>query len=370
MGKDKLVQQARTVVRAVAPEELVARQSDSPSSPLIVDVREPEEVSGGRIAGATHIPRGWLELRIEAIAGLDTCVVVYCQSGVRSLLAAKTLKDMGYTRVESLDGGFEAWKGIGGAIETPPSLSAEARARYARQLTLKEIGESGQLRLQEARVLVIGAGGLGSPALLYLAGAGVGTLGVVDDDVVDLSNLHRQVIHRSKDAGLKKVDSAKRAIEALNSDVSVQVFDTKIDEHNADDILAQEWDVVIDGSDRIPTRYLLNDACIKFKIPLVYGAVHTFEGQVTVFAPHLKGPCYRCLFPTPPPPEATPNCSEAGVLGVLPGVVGLLQATQALHLILGTGDPMMGRIVRFDGLKGTLDELYLPKDPACIGCGG
>ncbi|MBX2812352.1 MAG: molybdopterin-synthase adenylyltransferase MoeB [Myxococcales bacterium] len=367
-GKNELLAAAREIVTHISPGVLSAHCGGADIS-LVVDVRESHEVEAGKLPGAVHIPRGRLELEIEGVISPQEPVVVYCHSGLRSLLAAKTLMDMGYQQVYSLEGGVEAWKAAGLSLERGPVLSDPARQRYARQLTLPEVGESGQLKLQQARVLVVGAGGLGSPSLLYLAGAGVGTLGIVDDDLVELSNLHRQVIHRTDDAGIKKVESVIRAVRELNPEVRVESLDAKVHEDNIDSLLSKGWDVVLDGTDRIPVRYLLNDKCTEAKIPLVYGAVHTFEGQVTVFAPHLTGPCYRCFFPTPPPPEAAPSCAEAGVLGVLPGLIGILQALQVLHILLGSGEPLIGRVLRFDGRGSRMDEIRLPKDPTCSTCG-
>lgn len=331
----------------------------------IIDVRESDEVASGRIPGALHIPRGFLELRVEQAIRPDEPVVVYCASGTRSLLAARTLLGMGYADVVSLEGGFDAWKAAGRPVATPPQLSPAQRQRYARHLLLPEVGEAGQLSLQQARVLVIGAGGLGSPVALYLAAAGVGTLGMVDDDTIDVGNLQRQIMHRTSDAGELKVESARRAIEALNPEVKVETFPERFGPDNADSTLALGWDVVVDGTDVIRARYLIGDACARFGVPLVHGAIHRFEGQVSVFDPARGGPCYRCLFPVEPPPEAVPSCAEAGVLGSLPGVIGTLQAMEALKLILGLDGGLKGRLLRYDGLRAEFETLRFSRDPAC-----
>lgn len=367
--RDALVEAARAASCPITPAELADRLlADAPLR--LIDVREADEVESGRIPGAVHVPRGWLELRVEALAAPEQELVVYCASGVRSALAAHTLTKMGYPRVRTLEGGVDAWKGSGRALEQAPTLSPDERRRYARHLLLPEVGEAGQLRLRAARVLVIGAGGLGSPAVLYLAAAGVGALGVVDDDVVDASNLHRQILHRDADAGVPKVDSAARAVAALNPSVRVETFAARFDAESAPDILAEGWDVVIDGTDLIPARYMINDACVTAGVPVVHGAIHRFEGQVSVFAPDRGGPCYRCLFPEAPPPEATPSCAEAGVIGALPGVIGTLQAMQALLLILGVGEPLVGRLLRWQGLEGRFEEIRFGPDPECPTCGG
>ena len=365
-GKNALLDAARAVVCNITSTTLATRLNSG--AHLVFDVRETDEVSSGRIPGAVHVPRGLLELRIESLAPTQAPVTVYCASGVRSLLAAKTLREMGYSDVSSLEGGFDAWKADGRPVDIPPSLSAQERQRYARQLNLPELGEEGQLKLRRARVLLIGAGGLGSPAALYLAGAGVGTIGVIDDDRVDLSNLQRQVLHRTQDAGQSKVESAARAISDLNPEVTVETYPVRFEPTNADKILDKNWTLIVDGTDRIPARYLINDKAVEFGLPVVYAAIHRFEGQITVFSPRNGGPCYRCLFPTEPPPELAPSCAEAGVIGALPGILGTLQALEALKIILGVGQPLLGRLLRFDGLNGTFDILNLPKDPTCPVC--
>jgi molybdopterin/thiamine biosynthesis adenylyltransferase len=316
-----------------------------------------------------HVPRGNLESRIErAVPDKSSKVLLYCAAGNRSAFAAKTLEELGYENVVSLAGGFTDWKRNGLPYEVPEALDATKRRRYSRHLLIPEVGEEGQLRLLQSRILLIGAGGLGSPASLYLAAAGVGTIGIVDDDVVDETNLQRQIVHSTDRLGEPKADSAKRTIEALNPDVTVKVFKERLTSENVDRILGEGWDVIVDGADNFPTRYLLNDASVWHGIPVVHGSIYRFEGQVTVFKPH-QGPCYRCLFPQPPPPELAPSCAEGGVLGVLPGVVGSLQANEALKLALGIGDPLVGRLQMFDALEGAFTEISLRRDPECPVCG-
>jgi molybdopterin/thiamine biosynthesis adenylyltransferase/rhodanese-related sulfurtransferase len=335
----------------------------------IVDVREREEWDEGHLPGAVHVPRAHLESRIErAVRDKARPVVLYCASGNRSAFAAKTLEELGYENVSSLAGGFTDWKRNGLPFEIPQALDEAKRRRYSRHLLIPEVGEEGQLRLLQSRVLLIGAGGLGSPASLYLAAAGVGTLGIVDDDVVDETNLQRQIVHSTERLGDSKAESAKRTIEALNPDVNVKAFRERLTSENVDRILGEGWDVIVDGADNFPTRYLLNDASVWHRIPVVHGSIFRFEGQTTVFKPH-EGPCYRCVFPQPPPPELAPSCAEGGVLGVLPGVVGSLQANEALKLALGVGEPLVGRLLMFDALEGTFTEIRLRRDPECPVCG-
>jgi molybdopterin/thiamine biosynthesis adenylyltransferase/rhodanese-related sulfurtransferase len=335
----------------------------------VVDVRERDEWAEGHIPGAVHIPRGSLESRIEGVVpDRSQTVVVYCGSGSRSAFAAKTLEELGYGNVLSLAGGFTDWKRNGLPFELPRSLDDAKRRRYSRHLLIPEVGEEGQQKLLDSRVLLIGAGGLGSPAGLYLAAAGVGTIGIVDDDAVDETNLQRQIVHSTERLGDAKADSAKRTLEALNPDVAVRVFKERLTSDNVDRILGEGWDVIVDGADNFPTRYLLNDASVWHRIPVVHGSIFRFEGQATVFKPH-EGPCYRCLFPQPPPPELAPSCAEGGVLGVLPGVIGSLQTNEALKLALGIGDPLVGRLLIFDALQGTFTEIALRRDPDCPVCG-
>jgi sulfur-carrier protein adenylyltransferase/sulfurtransferase len=341
----------------------------APDRPLFVDVREPDEWEEGHIPGAIHLTRGRVEQRIEGLVpDKSRALVVYCAAGPRSAFATKTLGDLGYENVVNLAGGFADWKRNGFEITIPRALSSEQRSRYSRHLLIPEVGEDGQQRLLDARVLLVGAGGLGSPASLYLAAAGVGTLGIIDADVVDESNLQRQIVHSTDRLGEPKVASARRTIEALNPDVKVVPFEERLTSENVERILDSGWDVIVDGADNFPTRYLVNDASIWHDIPVVHGSIYRFEGQVTVFAPG-QGPCYRCLFPTPPPPELAPSCAEGGVLGVLPGIIGSLQANEALKLILERGDTLVGRLLLFDALGTTLDEVTVRRDPYCPVCG-
>jgi len=346
-----------------------ARDSISESGAAVVDVREREEWDEGHLPGAVHVPRGNLESRIEAaVPDKSRPVVLYCASGNRSAFAAKSLEELGYENVVSLAGGFTDWKRNGLPFEIPQALDETKRRRYSRHLLIPEVGEEGQLKLLESRVLLIGAGGLGSPASLYLAAAGVGTIGIVDDDAVDESNLQRQIVHSTERLREPKAESAKRTIEALNPDVAVKVFRERLTAENVDRILGEGWDVIVDGADNFPTRYLLNDASVWHKIPVVHGSIYRFEGQTTVFKPY-EGPCYRCLFPQPPPPELAPSCAEGGVLGVLPGIIGSLQANEALKLALGIGEPLVARLLMFDALEATFTEISLRRDPECPVCG-
>jgi sulfur-carrier protein adenylyltransferase/sulfurtransferase len=335
---------------------------------VIVDVREPEEWSAGHIPGAIHVPKSYFESRIEgAVSDRDKHVVLYCASGNRSAWAARTLiEDLGYGHVESMTGGFTLWKDRGYEVETPRTLTAEQRERYSRHLLLPEVGVDGQQKLLDARVLLLGAGGLGSPAALYLAAAGVGTLGIVDNDEVDLSNLQRQVIHSSERIGVSKVDSAEQTINALNPDVKVEKYPVRLGADNIVEIISG-YDVIVDGLDNFPTRYLLNDASVRLGIPVVSAAILGFEGQLSVFKPH-DGPCYRCLFPVPPPAELAPSCGANGVLGVLPGTMGLLQATEVIKLILGEGETLVGRLLMYDALAATMTEVKVRRDPDCPIC--
>lgn len=361
----ELLSSVKREIREVSVEE-VRRLLDSGAPVKLIDVRETDEHSAGRLPGALHIPRGYLELRIEEQARRDEELIVYCAGGTRSALAVRTLRDMGYERVASLAGGFNRWSDAAYPVEKPRVLTSEQRERYRRHLILPEVGEAGQAKLLEARVLLLGAGGLGSPAALYLAAAGVGTLGIVDMDVVDLSNLQRQVIHTRERQGQPKVESARAAIEALNPDVKVVPFAERLTSENVLRIL-EGFDMVLDGGDNFPTRYLLNDACVVLKKPNLHGSIFRFEGQVTTFVPG-QGPCYRCLYPAPPPPELAPSCAEAGVLGVLPGIIGLMQANEALKLILGKGQPLVGRLLTFDALGTHFQELKLRRDAQCPVC--
>jgi molybdopterin/thiamine biosynthesis adenylyltransferase/rhodanese-related sulfurtransferase len=397
----ELLQQVTAQVEQVDATEANALRGEIDSA-AFVDVREQEEWEQGHITGALHIPRGNLESRIErALPAKDRSVVVYCASGNRSIFAAKTLDELGYSDVRSLSGGFADWKRNGFPTELPVVLDSTKRTRYSRHLLIPEVGEEGQRRLLESSVLLVGAGGLGSPASLYLAAAGVGRLGIVDADVVDETNLQRQIVHSTERLGHPKVDSARNRIEALNPDVDVLTYRERLTSENIDRILDEGWDVIVDGADNFPTRYLVNDASIWHGIPVVHGSIFRFEGQVTVFQPEgtargarpqegpaslarrsettgrhddggshaVGGPCYRCLFPAPPPPELAPSCAEGGVLGVLPGIIGSLQANEALKLALGIGQTLVGRLLLFDALTTTFTEVSLRRDPACPVCG-
>ncbi|MBD0328839.1 MAG: molybdopterin-synthase adenylyltransferase MoeB [Thermoleophilia bacterium] len=370
----ELLARLRAEIEEVTADDAAA----SADGPVFVDVREHDEWAEGHIPGAVHVPRGSLESRIERLVpDRDRPVVVYCAGGNRSVFAARTLEDLGYGRVASLAGGYTDWKRNGYPVQLPRSLDAERRARYSRHLLIPEVGEEGQLRLLDGRVLLVGAGGLGSPAALYLAAAGVGRLGIVDEDVVDASNLQRQVLHTTERLGQPKVESARAAIEAVNPDVEVAPYRERLTSDNADRIVGDGWDVIVDGADNFPTRYLVNDASVWHGVPVVHGSIFRFEGQATVFDPRTsegngggrRGPCYRCLFPTPPPPELAPSCAEGGVLGVLPGIVGSLQANEALKLLLGVGEPLVGRLLLFDALATSFTEVRVGRDPACPVCG-
>jgi molybdopterin/thiamine biosynthesis adenylyltransferase/rhodanese-related sulfurtransferase len=335
---------------------------------VLVDVRETDEWDAGHLPGAKHVPRGHLESRIEgAVADRGQRVVLYCASGNRSALAARTLReDLGYEHVESMTGGYTLWKDRGYEVEVPRQMSREQRERYSRHLLVPEIGQEGQEKLLDAKVLLLGAGGLGSPIALYLAAAGVGTLGLVDDDVVDLSNLQRQVIHTTDRIGTPKVDSAEEAIKGLNPDVEVVKYQTRLDASNIMEII-EGYDVIVDGVDNFPTRYLLNDATVRLQIPVVSASILGFDGQLSVFKPY-DGPCYRCLYPVPPPAELAPSCGANGVLGVLPGTMGLLQATEVIKLVTGAGEPLVGRLLLYEALGATFTELKVRRDPECPIC--
>jgi molybdopterin/thiamine biosynthesis adenylyltransferase/rhodanese-related sulfurtransferase len=361
----ELLQQIKSQISEVDPAQVREQMTNGA---VVVDVRENEELQSGKLPGAKHVPRGYLESRIEgAVPDRSQHVILYCASGNRSAYAARTLtEDLGYEHVESMRGGITLWKDRGYEVEVPRTLSAEQRERYSRHLLLPEVGAEGQQKLLDAKVLLLGAGGLGSPAALYLAAAGVGTLGIVDSDEVDLSNLQRQVIHSSDRIGVAKVDSAEQTISALNPDVNVVKHQVRLDASNIMEILP-DYDVIVDGLDNFPTRYLLNDASVRLKIPVVSAAILGFEGQLSVFKPY-DGPCYRCLFPVPPPAELAPSCGANGVLGVLPGTMGLLQATEVVKLVLGEGDPLIGRLLMYDALAARFTEVKVRRDPNCPIC--
>jgi adenylyltransferase/sulfurtransferase len=374
INRDQLVALAKSQITETTAQEL-SRRLQNGARPLVIDIREREEFEQGHVPGALFIPRGFLELRIEQHAyDPDTPIVLYCAGGVRSALAARNLHEMGYTHVESLIGGFGGWRSAGLPVIVPRVMTSEQKVRYSRHLRLPDVGEQGQGRLLDAKVLLIGAGGLGSPAALYLAAAGVGTLGIVDFDDVDLSNLQRQILHGESWIGKPKVESAAARIRDLNPDVTVVPHREPITSDNALRII-QDYDIVLNGSDNFPTRYLVNDACHLLRKPLVDASIFMFEGQVTVYHPGApeegiaQGPCYRCLYPDPPPPGEVPSCAEAGVLGVLPGIVGSIQAVEAIKLVLGKGEPLIGRLLTFDALEMSFRTLNIRRNPACPVCG-
>ena len=359
-----LLREARDQIPEVSVQEVDAL---APGSASIVDVREESEWEQGHLPRAQHVSKSYIEQQIEAAApDREAPVILYCAGGIRSLFAAQTLADMGYTDVKSMKGGFQAWKGAGLDFETPVVLTAEQKQRYSRHLLIPEVGSAGQKRLLESKALLIGAGGLGSPAALYLAAAGVGTIGLVDFDVVDVSNLQRQILHTTDRVGERKVESARISINALNPDVNVIEHEEMLVADNVERLI-DGYDVIVDGTDTFETRYILNDAAVAAGIPVVHASVFRFEGQLTTFVP-FEGPCYRCLYPTPPPPELAPGCSVAGVLGVVPGILGLLQTNEALKVLLGIGTTLAGRLVLFDALETEFTELQLRRDPACPVC--
>ena len=361
----ELLSQTKARIREISTAEAeAAREADGA---VVLDVREPDEYEQGAIPGSVHIARGNLESQVEGrLLDKDAAVVVFCAGGTRSAFAAETLGQLGYADVASVAGGFNKWKDEGRDWKVPSVLSPEQRNRYQRHLLLPEVGVEGQQKLLGARVLGVGAGGLGSPAALYLAAAGVGTLGIIDMDVVDESNLQRQILHNMDRIGERKVDSAKKTLTAINPDVDVVTYDMRLDAGNVVALLSQ-FDVVIDGADNFPSRYLLNDASLKTDTPVVHGSIFRFEGQATVFKPH-DGPCYRCLLPEPPPPELAPSCAEAGVLGVLPGIIGSIQALEAIKLILGIGDDLSGRLLAYDSLEQSFRTFKVNRDPECPAC--
>jgi molybdopterin/thiamine biosynthesis adenylyltransferase/rhodanese-related sulfurtransferase len=366
----EFIRQIKSQIAEVDPAEVHAALtggSNGNGGVTVVDVRESDEIAQGHLPGAKLVPRGYLESRIDgAVPDRSAHVVLYCASGNRSALAAKTLADLGYEHVESMTGGITLWKDRGYKVEVPRKITAEQRERYSRHMLVPEIGAQGQYKLLDAKVLLLGAGGLGSPTALYLAAAGVGTIGIVDDDVVDLSNLQRQVIHTTDRIGVPKVDSAEITMKALNPDVNVVKYETRIDASNIMEII-EGYDVIVDGVDNFPTRYLLNDASVRLKIPVVSASILGFDGQLSVFAPY-EGPCYRCLYPVPPPAELAPSCGANGVLGVLPGTMGLLQATEVVKLIVGAGEPLIGRLLLYEALGATFTELKVRRDPECAIC--
>lgn len=363
-----LLAEAKRQIREVDADTLAKHIKEEPQLYLL-DVREREEFAEGYIDGATCIPRGFLELRIgAAVTDTSRPIAIYCAGGNRSALAAKTLLEMGYQNVSSLSGGIGAWKRAKMPVVVPRTLTQDQRSRYGRHLLLPEVGEKGQAKLLDAKVLLLGAGGLGSPAAYYLAAAGVGTLGLVDDDVVDASNLQRQILHSQEWVGRPKVDSAEKTLKGLNPDIHIVKFRERVTSENILKLF-EGFDMVIDGTDNFPTRYLVNDACVLTKKANIHGSIFRFDGQVTVFDPTRGGPCYRCLYPEPPPPEMAPSCAEGGVLGVLPGTIGVLQATEAIKLILGVGEPLVGRLLLYDALEQRYRELKMSRRKDCPMCG-
>jgi molybdopterin/thiamine biosynthesis adenylyltransferase/rhodanese-related sulfurtransferase len=365
-----LFSEIRSNVKLISLEALKERVESRAQKPFtLVDVREKDEVRAGYIPGAVHVPRGFLEMQAEQkLPNKAEEIIVYCAGGTRSAFAAKTLSELGYENVTSANPGFVRWKDLKYPVEMPAELSAAQLDRYSRHILLPEVGERGQEKLLKGRVLLLGAGGLGAPAALYLAAAGVGTIGLVDADTVDASNLQRQIIHATSRLGMTKVDSAEVAINDLNPDVKVIKYQERVNASNVDRIFGAGWDVIVDGCDNFPTRYLVNDASLFHKIPVSHGSIFRFDGQVTTFMP-FQGPCYRCLYPEPPPAHLAPSCAEAGVLGILPGVVGVIQATEAIKIILGKGDPLVGRLLTYDSLRMNFRTLKLRRDKNCPTCG-
>ena len=360
----ELLNDAKAQIREVEPADVL----DQVGSSIFLDVREPDEYEQGAIPGAVHIPRGHLEFQVEGrLLNKDEPVVVYCAGGARSAFAAKTLQEIGFTNVVSVIGGFNRWKDEGLTWTTPKTLTPDQRNRYQRHLLLPEVGEKGQQKLLESKVLMLGAGGLGSPSSMYLAAAGVGNIGIIDMDVVDASNIQRQILHNLDRVGERKVDSAKKTLTALNPDLNVATYDVRLGADNILDII-DSYDIIVDGTDNFPTRYLVNDAALLKKIPVVHGSIFRFEGQVTIFDPY-NGPCYRCMIPEPPPAELAPSCAEAGVLGVLPGIVGSIQALETLKMLLNLGETLVGRLLAFDALEESFRTFKVRRDPACPACG-
>ena len=359
-----LLNAAKAEITEIDPHEVAARLDHF----TLLDVREPDEYEQGAVPGAVHVARGNLEFSIEGrLPDKHAPIAVYCAGGVRSAFAARTLQDLGYTDVVSVIGGFNKWKDEGLVWSTPRTMSQDQRVRYHRHLLLPEVGEKGQMKLLDSKVLLLGAGGLGSPAALYLAAAGVGTLGIIDMDVVDSSNLQRQILHNLDRVGMRKVESAKLTLTAMNPDLKVNTYDMRLGADNVLDII-DGYDVIVDGTDNFPTRYLVNDAALLEGIPVVHGSIFRFEGQVTVFNPYV-GPCYRCMIPEPPPAELAPSCAEAGVLGVLPGIIGSIQAIETIKLLLELGDPLVGRLLTYDSMDQSFRTFKVRRDPSCPACG-
>ena len=363
-----LIAQAKAEIEEIQPTEAAA-EIDSGDDVALVDVREQAEFDERHIEGAIHVPRSYLESRFEQfVPDRSRRVILYCASGIRSALAAKTLaEDLGYEDVSSMAGGITLWRDRGLPVVTPRALTREQKERYSRHILVPEIGLEGQMKMLDSKVLLLGAGGLGSPTGLYLAAAGIGKIGLVDDDVVDASNLQRQVIHNTERIGMAKTESARQAIEALNPDVEVVEHHGRLDSDNVVELLSG-YDVIVDGADNFPTRYLLNDASVRLRKPVVSASILSFDGQLSTFVPY-EGPCYRCLYPTPPPPELAPSCGAAGVLGMLPGIMGMLQSLEVFKLVTGAGDPLIGRLLLFEALGTEFTELKVRRDPDCPICG-
>ncbi len=368
-ARDRRLSELKSAIPEITPAQAYELQRQGAA---LLDVREADEIAQGSPKGARRIGRGFLELRVEEqVPDTEQPVLLMCGSGMRSLFAADALRQLGYRNVHNVAGGFTRWKNEGLPFEIPHQLDADARARYSRHLMMPEVGEEGQVKLLESKVLCIGAGGLGSPAAFYLAAAGVGTIGMVDHDVVDRSNLQRQILHTDDRVGTSKVESARATLQGLNPSLKFDAIEARLSSGNVEEILSP-YDVVVDGSDNFPTRYLINDACVKLGKPNVHGAVYRFEGQASVFwpaYPKRPGPCYRCLYPEPPPPELAPSCADAGVLGVLPGVIGLLEAIEAIKIILDIGDPLVGRMLHYDALPVRFMEFKVERNPNCPYCG-
>jgi molybdopterin/thiamine biosynthesis adenylyltransferase/rhodanese-related sulfurtransferase len=367
-----LIAQAKAEIEEIQPTEAaaeIAEAKESGGDVALVDVREQAEFDERHIEGAIHVPRSYLESRFEQfVPDRSRRVILYCASGIRSALAAKTLaEDLGYEDVSSMAGGITLWRDRGLPVVTPRALTPEQKERYSRHILVPEIGLEGQMKMLDSKVLLLGAGGLGSPTGLYLAAAGIGKIGLVDGDVVDASNLQRQVIHNTDRIGMPKTESARQAIEALNPDVEVFEHHGRLDSDNVIELLS-DYDVIVDGADNFPTRYLLNDASVRLRKPVVSASILSFDGQLSTFVPY-EGPCYRCLYPTPPPPELAPSCGAAGVLGMLPGIMGMLQSLEVFKLVTGAGDPLIGRLLLFEALGTEFTELKVRRDPDCPICG-
>jgi sulfur-carrier protein adenylyltransferase/sulfurtransferase len=363
----EILNQAKAQIREVSVRD-VQEKLNPDNGFTLLDVREADEVEQGYLKKAIFLPRGFLEVKVEkTLPDKNQPIVVYCAGGTRSALAAKTLQDLGYKDVYSMRGGFNEWKNNGLPFVTPEKVGKDQMARYSRHLRIPEVGEEGQLKLLKSKVLLVGAGGLGSPAGVYLAASGVGTIGLVDYDVVDESNLQRQILHWTSSVGMPKVDSARRTLFEVNPDVKVRTHAVHLDASNILDIM-KDYDAIVSGSDNFTTAYMVNDAAVMLRKPVVYGSILRFDGQASTFIPY-EGPCFRCLYATATPPELAPSCDEAGVLGVLPGVIGLIQATEVIKVLLNLGTPLVGRLLTYDALEMTFRQFKIRRDPACSACG-